>query len=152
VVYNKNPGLVIAAVVLFVDDLHLILDKGCIGQIEDQLKKSFGMQDLGRVSIYLLMHIKCNPDNSMINIHQHRCIRTMLAKVRMHRSRPVGTPIAMTLPKRKPEKETCNLTVYQLMIASNIYPMTASRPDIEYAIGLLCQSKHDPSNEHMVAL
>jgi hypothetical protein len=33
-----------------------------------------------------------------------------------------------------------------------MYPMTATRPDIAYAIGVLSRYNHDPSNEHMVAL
>jgi len=33
-----------------------------------------------------------------------------------------------------------------------MYAMTATRPDIAYAIGVLSWYNHDPSNEHMVAL
>jgi len=33
-----------------------------------------------------------------------------------------------------------------------MYAMTATRPDITYAIGVLSQDNHDPSNEHMIAL
>ena len=38
------------------------------------------------------------------------------------------------------------------MIGSLTYAMTATLPDIAYAIGVLSQYNHDPSNEHMVAL
>ena len=38
------------------------------------------------------------------------------------------------------------------MIGSLMYAMTATRPDIAYAIGVLSRYNHDPSNERMVAL
>jgi len=38
------------------------------------------------------------------------------------------------------------------MIISRMYAMTATWPDIAYAIGVLSRYNHHPSNEHMVAL
>jgi hypothetical protein len=98
------------------------------------------------------MNIERNREHHTIDIHQHSYIRTILVKFRMDVSRPVATPRAMKLHKRKPDKVACNPTIYQSMIGSFIYAMTATRPDIAYAIGVLCRYNHDPSNEHMVAL
>jgi len=70
----------------------------------------------------------------------------------MDESRPVATPMAMKLHKRKPDEEACDPTIYQSMIGSLMYAMTATRPDIAYAIGVLSRYNHDPSNEHMVVL
>jgi hypothetical protein len=60
--------------------------------------------------------------------------------------------MAMKLHKRKPDEEACDPTIYQSMIGSLMYAMTATRPDIAYAIGVLSWYNHDPSNEHMVGL
>ena len=38
------------------------------------------------------------------------------------------------------------------MIGSLMYVITATWPDIAYAIGVLNRYNHDPSNDHMVAL
>jgi hypothetical protein len=70
----------------------------------------------------------------------------------MDESRPVATPMAMQLHKRKPGEEPCDPTIYQSMIGSLIYAMTATRPDIAYGIGVLGRYNHNPSTEHMVAL
>jgi hypothetical protein len=70
----------------------------------------------------------------------------------MDESRPVATPMAIKLHKRKPDDEDCDPTIYQSMIRSLMYAMTATRPDITYAIGVLSRYNHHPSNEHMVAL
>jgi len=70
----------------------------------------------------------------------------------MAESRPVATPMAMKLHKRKPDEEACDPIIYQSMIGSLMYAMTATPPNIAYAIRVLSQYNHDRSNEHMVAL
>jgi len=116
------------------------------------MKKRFRMHDLGSVSFYLGMIIERNWQHHTIDIHQHSYIRTILAKFRMDESRPVTTPMAMKLHKRKPDEEPCDQTIYQSMIGSLIYTMTATRPDIAYDIRVLSRYNHHPSKEHMVAL
>jgi len=152
VLNNKDQDIVVAAVVLYVDDLLIIPNEGLIGQIKDQVKKRFRMHDLGSVSFYLGMNIERNREHHTIDIHQHSYIRTILAKFRMDGSRPVATPMAMKLHKRKPDEEACDPTIYQSMIGSLMYAMTATRPDIANAIGVLSRYNHEPSNEHMIAL
>jgi len=149
--HNKDQDMV-AAVVLYVDDLLIIATKGLIAQIKDQMKKRFRMHDLGSVSFYLGMNIERNREHHMIDIHQHSYIRTILAKFRMDESWPLATPIAMKLHQRKPDEETCDPTIYQSMIGSLMYAMTATRPEIAYSISVLSRYNHDPSNEHMVVL
>jgi len=48
---------IVAAVVLYFDDLLIIANEDLIGQIRDQMKKTFRMHDLGSVSFYLGMNI-----------------------------------------------------------------------------------------------
>jgi len=148
----EDHGIVVAAVVLYVDDLLIIANEGLIGQIKEQMKKRFRMHDLGSVSFYLGMNIERNREHHTIDIHQHSYIRTILAKFRMDESGPVATPMAMKLHKRKPDEEAWDPTIYQSMIGSLMYAMTATRPDMGYAIAVLNRYNHDPSNEHMVAL
>jgi hypothetical protein len=147
----EDHGIVVAAVVLYVDDLLIISNEGLLGQIKNQMKKRFRMHDLGSVYFYLGMNIQRKWEHHTIDIHQHSYIRPILAKFRMDESRPVATPMAMKVHKRKPDEEACDPTIYQSMIGSPMYAMTASQPDIAYAIRVRCRYNHDPSNEHMVA-
>ena len=149
---KEDHSIVIAAVVLYVDHLLIIANVGLIGQIKDQMRKRFRMHDLGSVSFYLGMNIERNRENPTIEIYQQSYIRTILTKFRMDESRPVATPMAMKLHKRKPDKEACDPTIYQSMIGSLMYAMIASGPDIAYAIGVVSRYNLDPSNEHMVTL
>ena len=110
------------------------------------------MHDLESVCFHLGMNIERNREHHTINIHQHSYIRTILAKFRLDESRPVATPMAMKLPKRKPDEEACDPTIYQSMIGSLMHAMTATWPNIPDAIGVFSRYNHDASNEHMVAL
>jgi hypothetical protein len=76
----------------------------------------------------------------------------ILGKFRIDESRPVATSMVMKLHKWKPDREACDPTIYQSMIGSLMYMMTATGPDIAYAIGGLSWYNHDPRNEHMVTL
>jgi len=107
----EDQGIVIATVVLYVDDLLIIANQGLIGKMKNQMKKRFWMHDLGSVSFYLGMNIKCNREHHMIDIHQHSYIQMILAKFTMDESRPDATPIAMKLHKRKPDEEACDPTI-----------------------------------------
>jgi len=142
----------VTAVVLYVDDLLNTANEGLIGQIKDQMKTRFWMHVLGSVCFYRGLNIERNREHDTIDIHQHSYIRTILAKFRLEESRPIATPMAMKLHKRKPDNEACNPTIYQLTIGSLIYAMTATHPDIEYGIRVLSWNNHVPSNEPMVAL
>jgi len=106
-----DQGIVVAAVVVYVEDLRIIGNEGMIGQINDQMKKRFRMHDSGSVSFYLGMNIECNPEHHTIDIHQHSYIWTILAKFRMDESGPVATPMAMRLHKGKSNEEACNPTI-----------------------------------------
>jgi len=93
VLQGMDQGTVVAAVVLYVDDLLITASEGLIGQIKDQMKKRFQIHDLGSVSFYLGMNIERIWEHHTIDVHQHSYIRTILAKFRMHESRPVATPM-----------------------------------------------------------
>ena len=150
--HDENQGTVVSTVILYVNDLLIIADEGLIGQMKDHMKKKFRRHDLGSVSFYLGMNIQRNREHHTIDIHQHSYIRTILAKFRMDKSRPVATPVAIKLHKRKPDEKACDPTIYQSMIGRLMYVMAATRPDIAYAIGVLNRYNHDPSNESMVTL
>jgi hypothetical protein len=113
---NKDYGIVVAPVCLYVDDLLIIANQAFIGQIKDQMTKRFRMHELWRVSFYLSMNIERNQEHHTINIHQHSYIRTILSKFRMDNSRVGATAMAMKLHKRKHYEEACDLTMDQSMM------------------------------------
>ena len=106
VLYDTVYCIVIAAVVLNIDDLFIIANEGLIVQIRTQMKKMFWLHDLASVLIQIRMNIKCNWEHHTIDIHQHSDIRTIFAKFRMDQSRLVTTLMAMKFQKRKPRQRS----------------------------------------------
>ena len=112
VLHDMIQGTVFGAVVLYIDDLYIIGNKGLIGQIKDHMKMRFGMHNLRSFSFCLGIDIQCNREHHMVDIQQHSYIWMILAKFRMDQSRPVAMPMEMRHHKRKPDEDTCNLTIY----------------------------------------
>jgi len=152
VLHDKNQGIVVAAVSVYIDILLVIVTAGLVRLIQAHMMKRFRMHDLGSESFYLGVNTKCNQEHHMIDIHLHSFVRIILAEFRMVDSRPVATAMAMKLHKRTPDKEACDLAIYQSIIGSHMYAITATQPGIAYPIGVLGRHNHDPSNAHMVAL
>jgi len=136
---DKDQGIVVTAVVVSVEDFLIIADHGSIGRIKDQINRQFRMHDLRSFSLYLGMNVKHNWEHYTKDIHWHSNIPTILAKFTVDESRPVGTPMAMQLHKRKPEDEACNSIIFQSMIGSLMYAITATQPDITCAIRVPCR-------------
>jgi hypothetical protein len=88
---------IVAAVILYVEDLPIIANEGLIWQIKNQIKKRFRMHDLGSVAFWLGVNIHCNREHHTMDITQHSNIRTILEKFRMDDYSPVATPMAMKL-------------------------------------------------------
>jgi len=83
----EDEGTVVAAVILYVDDLLIIANECFIEQIKDPMKKRFRKHDLGIVSLHLSMNMECNLEHHSIDTHHDSYIRTIFAKFRMHESR-----------------------------------------------------------------
>lgn len=109
------------------------------------------MHDLGSVTFYLVMSIESNRDEEMIDFEQHSYIRVIFAQFRTEVSRPLASPMAMKLDKRKPNLEASYPPRSQSMIGSTMYVMTATEPDIADAIVVLSRYNHSLSNAHQLS-
>jgi hypothetical protein len=101
----EDQGTVVAAVVLYVDNLLICTTKVLIGRSRIKWRKGSPMHDLRSVSFHLRMNIKRNQDHHTINIHQHSYIPMFLGKFRMDESRAVATPLAMRIHRVCPTKK-----------------------------------------------
>jgi hypothetical protein len=94
---KEDHSIVVTAVVLFVDHLVVIANEGLIGEIKDQIRKSFRRDDIGSIACDLGINIEGNREHDTIDIHQQSSICTFLAKFRKDESRPGATPRVMRL-------------------------------------------------------
>jgi len=143
---NENKELVI--VTIYVDDL--LIFSNCVklkNLVKDQLKKRFEMKDLGIANYCLGIKIERDRAKGSISLNQTQYVENMLRKYNMHEAHPVGTPLdpnkvlsklqspnADTLQEQKISK-----VPYQAAVGSLLYAAQATRPDIAYAVNLLCK-------------
>ncbi|KAG8480457.1 hypothetical protein CXB51_024633 [Gossypium anomalum] len=126
---------------LYVDDL---LVTGCKGELIEDFKKQmldvFEMTDLGLMTYFLGMEVNQNVDG--IFISQQAFAQKVLSKFSMLKCKSVSTPVALgeklssiNEHDRVDEKE------YRSLVGRLLY-LTATRPDIVYAVSLLSRFMH----------
>jgi hypothetical protein len=99
------------------------------------MESEFEMSMIGELSFFLGLQITQRPEGMFIS--QQKYLREMIKRFQMEDSKPVGTPMVIGYKLRKdddsPESDQSS---YRSMIGSLLY-ITASRPDIMHAIGMV---------------
>lgn len=88
-----------------------------------------------------------------MTIGQKRYLEGVLERFGMSECNPVDIPVeaGKKFDQRKPNESAADKGLYQAIIGSLTYAMTATRPDLCAAVGMLSQFMSDPSQEHMGA-
>ncbi|KAG8473238.1 hypothetical protein CXB51_035235 [Gossypium anomalum] len=131
---TKNKTLLIVS--LYVDDLLVTGSKGeLIDEFKVQMQEVFEMTDLGVMTYFLGMEV--NQSNQGIFINQHAFALKILNRFCMTNCKTVSTPVTQGEKltscgnqERVDEKE------YRSLVGCLLY-LTATRPDILYAVNLL---------------
>ena len=148
--YIKESDGKILIVVLYVDDL-IFTGNGdfLIVDFKQVMKSEFEMTDLGLLRYFFGIEVKKILNN--IFISQVKYVADILERFKMQNSKPAPTPTVMGL---KLSKEDCNSdanpTLYKSMIGSLMY-LTATRPDIMYAVSLVSGFMETPKETHWQA-
>lgn len=140
--------------ILYVDDIVLTSsDKGLIDKEKALLAKGFEMEDRGDAHFILGMSIKRDRAKRILTIDQNRYLKAVLERFGMSDCTPIDTPIepGKKFDVTKPEDQKADTRLYQEIIGSLTYAMTATRPDICAAVGMLSQFMANPNQEHLGA-
>ncbi|XP_020676618.1 uncharacterized protein LOC110095421 [Dendrobium catenatum] len=108
------------------------------------------MKNLGPVSFFLGLQVTQQPNG--LHLNQSKYVADLLNRAGMSESRPVNTPLPLkiwvspenSVPFPHPE-------LYRNLVGS-LYYLTLSRPDIMFAVNLLCQHMHHPQLFHFQLL
>ena len=105
-VYTQNDGKITTIVAIYVYDLIVASnDESKLQQLKVNLKKSFDMKDLEKIS-YCLGN-KFNQNMEEITMSQRKYTQEILKKFNMKNCKPISTPINMA---EKLTKEMCPKT------------------------------------------
>ncbi|KAG7531778.1 Reverse transcriptase RNA-dependent DNA polymerase [Arabidopsis suecica] len=138
-----NKGFVIIAV--YVDDLNILGTSGEIAQTVEYLKKEFEMKDLGKTKFCLGLQLEYV--NNGILVHQKAYTEKVLKRFNMDQAHPLSSPMVVRSlgldsdpfgPKKDEEEVLGPEVPYLSAIGALMYLASHTRPDICFAVNLLC--------------
>ncbi|GJY09580.1 hypothetical protein Tco_0377765 [Tanacetum coccineum] len=114
------------------------------------MKGEFEMSAMGEMTFFLGLQVKQLPDGTFIS--QDRYVKDMLTKFDMESVRTASTPYEAAKTKLKDETDPpVNVHLYRSMIGSLMY-LTASRPDIMFAVSACSRHQVTPLTSHLNAV
>ena len=159
-VYMKDVNTKKAVyLLLYVDDMLIASGNPKVIQaLKDSLSREFEMKDLGKASRILGMDIIRDREKGILVLSQQRYLGKVLRTFGMYEAKSVVTPTASHFklkslhPKERAEEfEYMKNIPYASAVGSLIYAMVGSRPDLGFAVGLVCRFMSHQSIEHWEA-
>nr|CAD1840600.1 unnamed protein product [Ananas comosus var. bracteatus] len=146
---KTSTGIVLLLV--HVDDIVITgTDLLLITQLEQHLRQSFHMKDLGHLTYFLGLEVQT--DSSGISLHQHKYIQDLIVLAGLQDSSSVYTPLEVNVKYHTAEGEILSdPLLYRQLVGSLNYP-TITRPDISFAVQQVRQFMHSPRHLHLAAV
>ncbi|KAJ9555797.1 hypothetical protein OSB04_010411 [Centaurea solstitialis] len=119
-------------------------------EFEELMHKKFKMSYMGELNFFLGLQVKQKPDGIFIN--QSKYVASMLQKFGMNDAKPASTPMETHKHLTADvEGEEVDVHHYRSMIGSLMY-LTASRPDIMFAVCVCARYQVRPKESHLHAV
>ncbi|KAJ9535627.1 hypothetical protein OSB04_un001233 [Centaurea solstitialis] len=119
-------------------------------EFEELMHKKFKMSSMGELTFFLGLQVKQKTDGIFIN--QSKYVATMLQKFGMNDAKPASTPMETHKHLNADvEGEEVDVHHYRSMIGSLMY-LTASRPDIMFAVCVCTRYQVRPKESHLHAV
>ncbi|GJW09758.1 putative ribonuclease H-like domain-containing protein [Tanacetum coccineum] len=149
--FIKKDSRDIILVQVYVDDIIFgSTNKAWCAEFEVLMKGEFEMSAMGEMTFFLGLQVKQLPDGTFIS--QDRYVKDMLTKFDMESVRTASTPYEAAKTKLKDETDPpVNVHLYRSMIGSLMY-LTASRPDIMFAVSACSRHQVTPLTSHLNAV
>ncbi|PRQ42655.1 putative RNA-directed DNA polymerase [Rosa chinensis] len=141
----------LTVLIVYVDDMVVTGDDPVERKaLQDYLATEFEMKDLGQLKYFLGIEVARSKEG--ISLSQRKYVLDLLTETGMLDCQPVETPMEMNhrLGEWKDQVPT-NKSRYQCLVGKLIY-LSHTRPDIAYAVGVVSQFMHAPSEDHMNAV
>lgn len=137
-------------VCLYVDDLLFTRnDQTMFEKFKKSMMAEFDMFDLGRMHYFL--GIKVVQSNTGIFISQKRNVQDILRRFQMADCNPVYTPAETNLKLVKDDnRRNVDNTLHKQIVRSLMY-LIVTRPNIRYAISLVCRFMERPKEMNLQA-
>src|SRR4051812_34236268 len=149
--FLKTKGKHILVVKIYVDDILFgSTDDVMCKEFSELMTNEFEMSMMGELNFFLGLKIKQLEEG--IFISQSKFSKELLKKFDMTNAKEINTPMSSSTKLDKDEHGIAvNETMYRGMIGSLLY-LTASRPDIMFAVCLCARFQASPKESHLKAV
>ena len=138
------------ALLIYVDDMILAAsNETVLAELKYYLHSKFHMKDLGVLSYFLGLEITSSPKGFFLC--QKKYIQDLLTEMHMNQSKPLQLPMGSHVKLTNfAGKKLSSPDVFRRLVGKLIY-LTITRPDISFAVQVLSQFMHAPTEDHMAA-
>ena len=149
--FTRRSGNHLLHVQIYVDDIIFASsDPMECDRFAQEMSSEFQMSMMGQMSFFLGLQVSQNPSGIFIN--QSKYATEILKKFGFESSDPVDTPM---IDRSKLDEDAEGIPVdqtkYRSMIGSLMY-LTASRPDLLFAVCMCARYQSKPSKKHLEAV
>jgi hypothetical protein len=110
------------------------------------MESEFQMSMMGELTFFLCIQVKQTKQGTFV--HQAKYTKDLMKKFNMAELKPVSTPMSSTaLLSPDEDGDAVNQREYRSKIYSLLY-LTATRPDIQFAVGLCARFQDSPRSSH----
>lgn len=147
----KDPSLfiyyhggVLIFLLLYVDDMILTgNDFAVLTKLLTSLSSEFRMKDMGQLSYFLGIQVHYTATGMFLN--QEKYASELLQTAGMMDCSPMPTPLPLQLDRVPHQDEFFSEPSYFRSLAGKLQYLTLTRPDLQFAVNLVCQRMHKPT-------
>ncbi|KAJ3569220.1 hypothetical protein NP233_g5191 [Leucocoprinus birnbaumii] len=158
----RDKDRIIILVLVWVDDMVIGGPKNSkIDEFKAQIKRHFDITDLGEVNYVLGLQVIRDRANGLIYLSQETYIKSVLERFGMANAHPVSTPLPVGImlsasqspqtERERHEYQEYAKGIHYLALVGSLLYATQTRPEIQYAVGLISQFGGNPGIEHLRA-
>jgi hypothetical protein len=149
--FTLNHGTDFLLVQIYVDDImfggssHILMSR-----FQKMMESEFQIPMMGDLTFFLGIQVKQMKQGTFL--HQAKCTKDLMKKFNMAELKPVSTPMSSAASLCPDEEyEAVDQREYRSKIGSLLY-LTATRPDIQFTVGLCARFQASPRSSHQTAV
>jgi hypothetical protein len=145
--FTLNHGTAFLLVQIYVDDIIFgSSSRTLVSRFQKMMESEFQISMMGELTFFLGIQVKQTKQGTFVR--QAKYMKDLIKKFNMAELKPVSTPMSSTASLGPDEdSEVVDQREYMSMIGSLLY-LTATRPDIQFAVGLRVRFQASPRSSH----
>jgi hypothetical protein len=146
-----SHGIDFLLVQIYVDDIIFCgSSHTLVSRFQEMMEGEFQMSMMGELTFFLGIQVKQTKQCTFV--HQAKYTKDLMKKFNMAELKPVSTPMSSAASLGPDEDgEAVDQREYRSLIGSLLY-LTATRPDIQFAVGLCARFQASPRSSHRMTV